>query len=60
MTWLTDADREFQKRYNMTDNTPYYYFIFSDSNGNQIKVHLKNGTQYEWAKNHNCKFIRIA
>lgn len=61
MTWLTDKDREDQKRYNMNSSTtPYYNFIFKDSYGNEFKVYLKNGTQDKWAKKHNCKFIRMA
>lgn len=60
MTWLTDKDREDQKRYGMDDNTPYYNFIFKDKDGKQFKVYLKNGTQYEWASKHNCEFVRIA
>lgn len=59
MTWLTDKDREDQKRYNMNDNTPYYNFLFKDSNGNHFTVYLKNGSQYDWANDHNCIFLRI-
>lgn len=60
MTWLTDEDRENQKRFNMRNDTPSYNFIFEDASGNKIKVYLKNGTQHDYAEKHNLKFIRMA
>lgn len=57
MVWLTDKDREDQKRYNMNDNTPRYNFRFKDKEGNHFTVYLKNGTAEEWADKHKVKFL---
>lgn len=61
MTWLTDEDRENQKRFRAPDaDVPEYKFKFRDNeDGSTFTKTMKNGKAEEWAKKHNCTFLYI-
>lgn len=61
MTWLTDDDRENQKRFTpKDDNIPEYTYLFRDNDdGSTFRKRMKNGKAEKWAKKHNCTLLWI-